>query len=208
MDSGLYLIFLATTVMLIMVPGPSAITAASQGASHPQGKAFFGVLGIACADVLYFSLSATGIASLIIASATLFALIKWVGVAYLFYLGLSAIFSDAGPINLSREQKVSRPGKLFYQGLIVQLANPKALLYFSALLPQFIDPAEPVLLQLLIMGASCLLADLLVYSTFSYMGNHLARKQLKARVVNAINKTAGLTLIATGIRIAMMEAKS
>ena len=208
MDSGLYLIFLATTVMLIMVPGPSAITAASQGASHSQGKAFLGVLGIACADVLYFSLSATGIASLIIASATLFALIKWVGVAYLLYLGLSAIFSNAGPINLSREAKASKPGKLFYQGLIVQLANPKALLYFSALLPQFIDPAEPVLLQILIMGASCLLADLLVYSAFSYMGNHLARKQLKAWVVNAMNKTAGLTLIATGVRIAMMEAKN
>ncbi len=184
MDSGLYLMLLATTVMLIMV------------------------LGIASADLLYFSLSATGITSLIIASATLFALIKWVGVPYLLYLGLSAIFSNAGPINLSHESKIDKPGKLFSQGLIVQLVTPKALLCFSALLPQFIDPAEPVLLQLLIMGASCLLADLLVYSAFGYMRNHLARKQRQARVVNAINKTAGLTLIATGVRIAMMEAKN
>lgn len=77
MNLELYSIFLVTTVMLIFVPGPAAITVAAQGASHSSNKAFLGVLGVASADVAFFVLSATGIASLILASNLLFSIIKW-----------------------------------------------------------------------------------------------------------------------------------
>ena len=76
MDIGLYSIFLVTTVMLILVPGPAAITVAAQGASNNSKKAFMGVMGVASADVIFFALSATGIASLILASNLLFSVIK------------------------------------------------------------------------------------------------------------------------------------
>ena len=105
MDISIYLIFLVTTVMLILVPGPAAITVAAQGASHNSQRAFFGVLGVASADVLFFALSATGIASLILASNLMFSVIKWFGVAYLLYLGISALFSKSGVIKLSAERK-------------------------------------------------------------------------------------------------------
>jgi homoserine/homoserine lactone efflux protein len=204
-DIGLYSVFLATTVMLILVPGPAAITVAAQGASHGSNKAFLGVLGVATADVSFFALSATGIASLIIASNLLFSAIKWVGVAYLLYLGSTALFSRSGAIRIDSRPKEGKASRLFYQGLVVQLANPKALLYFSALLPQFVDPSAPILFQMLVMGGSCLLADLLVYRLFSLLGNRLARQKLQAWVVSAINKAAGITLISTGVRIAMLE---
>lgn len=205
MDISLYSIFLVTTVMLILVPGPAAITVATQGAAHQSQRAFFGVLGVASADVFFFVLSATGIASLILASNLMFSIIKWLGVAYLLYLGTSALFSKSGAIKLNAEKKVCSRKKLFTQGLVVQLANPKALMYFTALLPQFVDPSKPVLFQMLLMGASCLLADILVYSVFSRLGERIAKQQLKSSVTALINKAAGITLISTGIRMASLE---
>ncbi|MGH1429715.1 MAG: LysE family translocator [Neptuniibacter sp.] len=205
MDTTLYSIFLVTTIMLILVPGPTAITVAAQGASHNSQLAFFGVLGVASADVLFFALSATGIASLILTSSLMFSIIKWVGVAYLLYLGISALFSKSGVIKLQAEKSKRGKKKLFSQGLVVQLANPKALMYFTALLPQFIDPSKPVLFQMLLMGISCLLADIIVYSAFSRLGERIARQQLKSWVTTLLNKAAGLTLISTGIRMASLE---
>jgi homoserine/homoserine lactone efflux protein len=205
MDIGIYLIFLVTTVMLILVPGPAAITVAAQGATHSSNKAFLGILGVASADVFFFALSATGIASLILASNLLFLTIKWFGVAYLLYLGISALFSKSGVIKIDAKTKQHCRKKLFSQGLVVQLANPKALMYFSALLPQFIDPSEPIIPQMALMGASCLLADILVYSLFSRLGERIAKQKLKSWVVTVINKAAGITLVSTGIRMASLE---
>lgn len=205
MDIKIYAVFLVTTVMLILVPGPAAITVATQGAAYGPKRAVRGVLGVAGADVTYFALSATGIASLILASNLLFSAIKWCGVAYLVYLGLGALFGRAGTIRINAAPAQGRTPKLFYQGLAVQFANPKALLYFSALLPQFIDPTKPVLLQVFIMGASCLFADLLVYSVYSRIGSALARQNQKKWLLNAVNKAAGITLLYTGVRMAALE---
>ncbi len=208
MDIGLYLIFLVTTVMLILVPGPAAITVAAQGASYSPSKAFPGVLGVASADVIFFALSATGIASLILTSNLLFSIIKWFGVIYLLYLGATALFSKSGAIKINKKVTKTSRTKLFSQGLIVQLANPKALMYFSALLPQFIDPGEPILFQMFLMGTSCLLADILVYTLFSHMGDRLAKQKMKSWAINLINKAAGITLIATGIKMASLEYRN
>jgi homoserine/homoserine lactone efflux protein len=206
MNIELYLFFLVTTVMLILVPGPAAITVATQGASHNSKITFISILGVASADAFFFILSATGIASLIVASSFVFSIIKWFGVVYLIFLGASAIFTKAGAINVEAKSIKIGPAKAFTQGLVVQLANPKALLYFSALLPQFVDPNEPVVFQMFLMGLTCFLADLLVYSMFGRMGEQLAKKQVKSWIISIINKVAGITLITTGVKMATLEA--
>ncbi|WP_319379797.1 LysE family translocator [Thiomicrorhabdus sp.] len=205
MNIEYYSIFLITTLLLVMVPGPSAMVVSAQGASLQSKKAFFGVLGIATADIAFFALSATGIATLIIASSTLFAVIKWLGVLFLLYLGLSVLFSKTPAIRFDGGKTDGRIIRLFSRGLIIQFANPKALMYFSALLPQFIDPHEPLMQQILIMGFSLFLADLLVYSAYALMGAYLAKRQLNGRAVNLINKTAGSALIYTGVKMALLE---
>ena len=201
MDIEIYTLFLVTTLMLVLVPGPAAITVAKQAASGNSKLTFLSVLGVASADALFFILSATGIASLIVASNLVFSIIKWFGVAYLMFLGVSAFFSKAGAIKIDAQLTTTKPAKAFLHGLVIQLSNPKALMYFSALLPQFVDPKEPLILQMIIMGMTCLLADLVVYSLFGRMGAQLARKQVKSWVINFINKAAGTALIATGIKM-------
>ncbi|WP_158770478.1 LysE family translocator [Paraglaciecola sp. L1A13] len=207
MDLHAYFIFLTTTIIVCMSPGPAVITIASQGARHGAKKALCGVTGVASANVVYFLLSATGIASLIIASNLLFSIIKWIGVLYLLYLGLNALFSKSGGLSINKKAHSSAKGvALFSQGFIVELANPKALLYFLALLPQFIDIEKPIIGQLLIMGASCLLVDLMSYTMYAYIGQKLSNGSVKSSIVNVINKSAGGFLLFAGIKMASVSA--
>ncbi|TDF35124.1 LysE family translocator [Alteromonadaceae bacterium M269] len=206
MSLDAYLIFLFATMVVVFSPGPAAITVATQGASQGFKKSFFGTAGVAGANVVYFLLSATGIASLILASNFVFSVIKWVGVVYLIYLGINAIVSRSGGLSISSDTTQTKSNSsLFSQGFIVELANPKALLYFSSLLPQFIDLDKPILIQLFIMGASCLIVDLIAYSTYGYFGHRIAQGGVKPALVNIINRAAGGFLIFAGLRMALIE---
>ncbi|MEP3890317.1 MAG: LysE family translocator [Hellea sp.] len=194
MELGVFWLFLGATMAVVCSPGPAAICAASQGAGNGLWKAWNGIAGIALANVVYFALSATGIAALIIASHQIFNLIKWVGVIYLIYLGAGAIFGTAGGLKITRGASMPRR-KLFLQGFIVEFANPKALMYFAAILPQFINPANPVLPQILIMGGVTVVIDFTVYTGYAYLAHRLVNGGIKQRVVKTINVVAGSALL-------------
>lgn len=194
MEMQVFLVFALTTFVVVFSPGPAAITAASQGAANGASRAFFGVLGIALANAAYFILSATGIASLIIASHTLFSIIKWVGVAYLIYLGISALRSKGGGLKVVRSATAPRSA-LFATGFTVEFANPKALLYFAAILPQFVDPERALLPQILIMGGATLAIDLVVYSIYARLGHGLATSGAKPWLIKGVNRVAGSALL-------------
>ncbi|MGK0273218.1 MAG: homoserine/homoserine lactone efflux protein, partial [Cocleimonas sp.] len=141
-------------------------------------------------------------------SHTLFAVIKWVGVAYLLYLGLSAIFSHSGPlsINPSKRKQVSKY-KVFLRGFVLELSNPKALLYFSALLPQFIDISNPIFAQLALLCLLTLVIDLCCYSLYGYLGAKSVSVGIKPFMIKLINRTAGGMLIFAGIKMASVESE-
>ena len=202
MTIDIYLLFFVTTLVVVFSPGPAAVVVAGQGASGGQRRAFFGTFGIASANVVYFVLSATGVASLLLASHVVFGVIKWLGVGYLIYLGLTAIFSRSGGFVVKRGDLESSARRFFIKGFVVEISNPKALLYFSALLPQFLNRAEPLVPQLLIMGATTLLLDLIAYSLYGLLGDKLGRSSVKPRIINLINRTAGGFLIFAGVRMA------
>ena len=98
-----YLIFLVTTAVVCLTPGPAALLVVAQGISNGFRRSWWAIAGIALANAVYFALSATGVAALIVASGTLFSIIKWVGVAYLFYLGISAIRSKASALTVTSD---------------------------------------------------------------------------------------------------------
>ena len=201
MELGIYLVFFLTTAVVIFVPGPAAITIAAQGASNGCKRAAFGTLGVASANAVYFILSAMGIASLLIASSFVFNAIKWVGVAYLVYLGLSAIFSKTGGIQFPNGHLQSAVS-LFGRGFLVEIANPKALLYFAAILPQFLDVSKPILPQILLMGGTTVVLDLIAYSLYAYAGDRLTSGRVKDWIVRLINRVAGGALLLAGARMA------
>ena len=205
-----FLIFLVTTFVVVISPGPAVIAVSLEAASNGFKRSYAIITGIALGNVIFFVLSATGIAALITASSLLFSIIKWAGVAYLFYLGLTAIFSKTGPLNFDNkapEKKESKPLKAFTRGLILELSNPKALLYFSALLPQFININQPLIPQLAILGLVTLLLDLVCYGAYAYFAFHTTKHGLKPLTVKIINRTAGSLLIFAGVKMATYSHK-
>ncbi len=194
MEFSIFLLFLCATFAVVLSPGPAAICAASQGAGNGVSKALSGIVGIATANAVYFAMSATGIAALIIASHQVFNIIKWVGVLYLIYLGAGAVLGTAGGLKIERGASMSRQ-KLFAQGFIVEFANPKALLYFAAILPQFVNPDNPVLPQILIMGGVTVIIDLCVYTAYAYLAHKLIHGGVKQGVVKLINVISGSALL-------------
>jgi homoserine/homoserine lactone efflux protein len=207
MNWSAYSLFFVTTAVVCLSPGPAAVIVVAQAMSGGFRRSYFGIAGIALANAIYFALSATGIAALIVASSTLFSVIKWIGVAYLIYLGLSAIFSKSGAIIVDANDKehALTGTRAFWQALVVELSNPKALLYFVALLPQFVDPAQPVWSQMLIFGTTCVFLDVAAYTVYAWLGSKTRAFTASPRFVKASNRTAGGLLLLAGALVAMVK---
>jgi len=155
---------------------------------------------------MYFALSATGVAALIVASSTLFSVIKWTGVAYLFYLGLSTITSRSSAMTVTQDSAVRVQGtRAFWQAVIVELSNPKALLYFVALLPQFINPTQAIGRQMLIYGCSSFVLDICVYTLYAWLGSKTKRFTANASFVKTSNRASGSLLMIAGALMAMVK---
>ncbi|OWW20567.1 LysE family translocator [Noviherbaspirillum denitrificans] len=206
MSLDTYLIFLVTTAVICLTPGPAALLIVTQGISNGFRRSWWAIAGIAVANAIYFALSATGVAALIVASSTLFSIIKWVGVAYLFYLGISAVRSKASALTVTSDPGEAVRGlRAFWQAVVVELSNPKALLYFVALLPQFVDPDQPVGLQMLVFGGTTVALDAASYSIYAWLGSKTQRFTANERFVKASNRTAGGLLMVAGAMMATVK---
>ncbi|HEY8608498.1 MAG TPA: LysE family translocator [Noviherbaspirillum sp.] len=201
-----YLVFIVTTGVVCLTPGPAALLVVAQGISNGWRRSYWAVAGIAVANAIYFALSATGVAALIVASGTLFSVIKWAGVAYLFWLGLGALRSKASAMTVTADPARAVTGlRAFWQGLVVELSNPKALLYFVALLPQFVDTARPVAMQMLVFGATCILLDIGAYGLYGWLGSKTQRFTANAGFVRSSNRVAGGLLMLAGAMMATLR---
>ena len=118
--------------------------------AHGAQRSLWASLGILSANAIYFALSATGLGALLVTSRAFFSLVKWCGAAYLVYLGLSALLGRPSSITVSRASpRGTSAASIYLSGLTLQLANPKTLIFFIAILPQFVDPRLPVDAQML-----------------------------------------------------------
>ncbi len=201
-----FILFFVTTFVVVLSPGPAVIMVTGESASNGFKRSFWVILGIAVANALFFVLSAMGIVTLILASDVLFSIIKWAGVAYLLYLGITALFSAGGPLSIEADKQTkSKIHLTFLKGFILEISNPKALLYFSALLPQFIDITRPIALQATLLGGTTFMLDLACYGFYAYLGWKSSSVGLKPIVVKIINKSAGAMLIFAGIKMATVQ---
>lgn len=190
------LLFSVTTFFVVLAPGPAALAVAAEAASNGFRRSTLVILGVALANVVFFTLSALGIGTLIVASESLFFLIKWIGVAYLFYLGVGALFGSSSALTIRPStQDPIHSLRVFLRGFSIELSNPKALLYFIALLPQFINTDYPIVPQIIILIAITMLFDFICYSFYGYLGWKSIKLGMSPRVVRVVNKSAGVLLI-------------
>lgn len=155
----LWLLYLTAVIGLSLTPGPNGLLALSHGALYGHRRALFTVTGGLLGFVVLMALSMFGIGALLQASADALTLLKWIGGAYLVWLGIQLWRSP--PLRLTNlDDATARPGaQLFRQGLFSALSNPKVILFFGAFLPQFLDPQRPLWLQFAVMALTFALVE-------------------------------------------------
>jgi len=144
--TALYLAFLFASIVLLLIPGPNVALIASTSIAHGPRAGLLTVAGTSCAMLLQLAMTVAGMTSLLTVSADGFAVLRWIGVFYLLYLGICAW--RAAPDDLTAAAPVKPAmAAMFWRGVLISLTNPKTLLFFGAFLPQFVSPASPLLPQ-------------------------------------------------------------
>jgi homoserine/homoserine lactone efflux protein len=198
-------LFVATEAVLSLTPGPAVLMVLSQALKRGCAKSIWSSLGILSANAFYFVLSATSLGAVLLASYHLFFAIKWIGAAYLIYLGVSAFFSRTPLISPSMKTSGGAGWRIFLNGFVLQAANPKALLFFCALLPQFVDPAHPIAFQILILGASSILVEFVILLGYGILAGRTSRFARHPRFAAVTNRVAGSLLIGAGAGLASIR---
>jgi homoserine/homoserine lactone efflux protein len=202
----LWLLFVMTEAVLSMTPGPAVLFVLSQAIKRGPGKSVWGSCGILCANTVYFALSATSLGAVIVASYKLFFLVKWIGAAYLVYLGVSSFVGKRQVLSLPDERADSRSGpRILRDGFVLQAANPKALLFFTAILPQFIDAHHNVAFQILVMGLSSIVVEFAILFTYGELAGRALATARNPRFEKITNRVAGSMLIAAGVGLARLR---
>ena len=192
MTIATWLLYVAAVFVLTVTPGPSVFMPISTSVEFGVKKALLVSLGSTTAIVGIMIASAIGLGAALAASETLFTLLKWLGAAYLAYLGITSFFSKSSEISVGDGSGSPQDHQLFRKGFFVGASNPKALLFFGALFPQFIVPTEPQLPQFLILGIT------FIFFEFGWLTIY-ALSAAKARTWLAQPRRATLFNRATGV---------
>ena len=204
---SLWLLYVSLAAALIASPGPSALLCVSHALAHGARKTIGTILGGITASMTLMLLSALGLGAIIAASDTLFSAIKWAGAVYLLYLGISTWRNaKQAPVGVEVDTEVAEPADtttfwtLFRKGLMVGLGNPKDLLFFSALFPQFMDASAPVAGQLLILGCTWMVLDGSIMLMYVLAGAKLLARLHGTRAGQWFDRaTGGAFIAAAGI---------
>jgi len=202
----IWLFFVATEAVLSMTPGPAVLYVLSQAIGRGAAKSVWASWGILSANAMYFALSATSLGAVIIASYRLFFLIKWAGAAYLVYLGLASFFGKSSVLTLPEANGSPRRGpRILRDGFFLQAANPKAILFFTAILPQFINPHHNIAIQILILGISSILVEFVILFIYGQLAGRALSAARSPRFEKITNRIAGSLLIGAGVGLARLR---
>jgi homoserine/homoserine lactone efflux protein len=197
MDLHVWLIYLLAAIGLSLSPGPNGLLALTHGALHGRQRALFTVLGGCMGFVTVIALSMFGIGALLKTSLVWLTVLKWLGGAYLVWLGIQVWRSP--PISLephgSAEPRARR--SLFQQGALSAMTNPKAILFFAAFLPQFIDPARSLLVQFVVMAGTFAAIEFVTEMAIASVAHRIS--PWLRRVGRRFNQACGGVFVAIGL---------
>jgi RhtB (resistance to homoserine/threonine) family protein len=200
------LVFIGVAAIVIVVPGPDTAVVTKNVLVHGRRAAFGTSLGVSAGLSVWTLAAAIGVASLVRASAVAFTVLKLIGALYLVWLGLQALRAagqtDSGALRSANKPAMGALGG-FRQGFLSDLANPKIGIFFTSLLPQFVDPGHPVLLPFLALGAVFVLMTVVWLSAYCLIAARAAATLQRPRVRAAMDRFTGIVLIALGLRLAI-----
>ncbi len=190
-------LYVLAEAALSLSPGPAVMLVIACGLTHGARRSVAATLGVLSANGVYFALSATSLGAVLAASATFFTAVKWAGAAYLVLIAAQAIFGRPSPITESRAPGESAsPRALFLSGLTLQLANPKTLIFFVAILPQFVDAQLPIGAQMLWLAAGSVIPEFFILLGYGYLASRMAGIATDPRYARWTDRVAGVLVLA------------
>jgi len=200
MSIEIWLAFVAASAVLLAIPGPTVLLVISYALGHGRRAAAATVTGVALGDFTAMTASMLGLGALLATSAELFAVLKWVGAAYLIYLGIKLWRAPVATVDASDDAVArERPLRIFLHAYAVTALNPKSIIFFVAFLPQFLNHAEPVAFQMAVFEATFLALATANAATYGLVAA-MARKTIrKPRVQRLVNRIGGSLMIGAGL---------
>ncbi len=198
------LLFALATLIQTATPGPGILYLAARSLSQGRRAGFASMFGIESGEVVWLAAAATGLTALLAASVSALTFLRFAGAAYLIYLGIQR-WRSAEPVASPRPAKI---GRIFAQGLVTQLLNPKVAVYFVAFLPLFLDPAKPIGPQVTLLGVFYIAVAMAVDTTYVLAASAISRRVLASRVAQRRTaRAAAATYFALGVAAAASGAR-
>ena len=202
MDLNVWLLYVGTILVFMSTPGPSHILMLSVSMSNGFKRSLATAAGDLSANAIQILLAGFGLAAVIMASQYGFTIIKWLGVAYLVWVGIKTIAASFKSKSLANQHASASLSKLWLRGFITSAANPKAVVFFAALFPQFIDPTKPLALQIAVLGATYIVIDGMFLSAYGFGASWIAKK-LKNQYTRLIDRLSGISLITASVLLGL-----
>ena len=206
-DPHLYLVFLGVMAVMAVTPGPANLFSIATGMERGKVAVLLAVAGMNAATLVWFGAAALGLGALVTAFPEAFRLIAIAGALYVAWLGISSIRSAfaPAPTEISTEGRTHLRRPAFVDGFLVQIANPKAVLFFTAVLPPFLDVERPAAPQLALFAVAVIGMDVLTMSAYGLAGAALARRTSEPRFRRAFGVFVGsLLLIAAALIVSRL----
>ncbi len=207
MDFTLWLAFFAASWAISLSPGAGAVAAMSAGLNHGFRRGYFTTLGLVLGIVTQLVVVALGVGALIAASATAFTVIKWLGAAYLVYLGIQQWRAPAAPVAKSDDAVTLRVRRrdLVLRGWIVNALNPKGTVFLLAVVPQFLDLTRDLDVQYAVIGATLVFTDLVVMAGYTLLASRVLAALRAPAHVRTLNRLFGGLFVAAGVALASIK---
>ncbi len=205
-----WLAFFVAAWLICLSPGPGVLSCVSAGLNHGFRLALWTIVGLQAGATVTLIVVGVGLGAVLAASPLAFMAIKWLGAAYLVYLGVNQWRSADAPLRapveeLPRVARAEVPLALFLRGLIVNSTNPKGILFTASVLPQFIDPAAPQLAQYLIVWVTLLFTDVCCMSGYTALGVQALGFLQNPVAARWTNRVFGALFIAAGVGLAVFK---
>ena len=206
MALSVWITFFVASWAISISPGAGAIAAMSSGLNHGFRRGYFTTVGLIAGIWTQVLVVSLGLGALIAASSFAFSLIKWLGVAYLIWLGIKQLRAPVTPLVMnSASQLGTRRRDLVLRGWMVNAVNPKGTVFLLAVVPQFLDLAHPLATQYAVIGATLAFTDLVVMGMYTAMAAKVLRLLKTARQMRLLNRTFGGLFIGMGLVLATFK---
>lgn len=196
-----WLTYLLTTCILSLSPGSGAINTMSTGISHGYRGAAASITGLQVGLSVHILLVGIGLGALFSQSLLAFEVLKWAGAAYLVWLGIQQ-WRSAGAIDLNAVAKAMPRRKLFQRAVLVNLTNPKSIVFLAALFPQFILPHQPQAMQYLVLGVTTVVVDVIVMIGYATLAKRISVWIKGPHQMKLLNRIFGGLFMAVGALLA------